>query len=701
MIGNKQNLLIRYVVICAIAFVALTAVIGKIIYIQTKERDRWMEEAAKQKRTDVEVAPNRGNIYAADGRLMASSFPTYTLYIDPGTEWYMQDTNKNFNKYIDTIAYTFSHIIGDSSAAAYKRHITAAHDRGTRRLKVSKTAVSYCQKKKISESEPFCFGRNKGGLTFNEHKKRKQPFGSLARRTLGNVNTSSDPKTSILEGEGNSGLELYYNDLLKGTPGRSIRQRVATKDEYEIIEPAVDGCDIHTTLDIDLLDITEYALRKQLEYSEASWGCAVLMETSTGNIRAISNLKRNEHGKYYESVNYAAQAFEPGSTFKTFSLMAALDDNLIELTDSIKTGDGTWIYKDPKNPIHDAHPSGTVTAKQALTVSSNVALAKIITSGYKEDTKKYVAKLERMGLKEPITIAIPGAHNVNISVPEDKESLAHMAFGYSVTIPPIYTLAYYNAIANGGVLVEPKLVNEIRQNGKVIEEFPTHVLKNSICKSSTLSEIRECLESVVWDKGGTARAAQSDTVRIAGKTGTARVVENGKYIDAHRVTFCGFFPYDNPQYTCICVIERPKRGGAGSLCGKAVRDIAEHTMAIKGTIPIDVISVHRDSIEKPLVKAGNITAAKKGIRHVALRVDNQYSDSTDWGKVNKDLHISNINVSPYFMPDVMGMGAKDAIYAIEQTGMKVRISGSGKVVKQSLAAGRPVQPGGTIYIDLR
>ncbi len=700
MLGNKQNLLIRYVVICAIAFVALIAVIGKIIYIQTKERDRWLTEAAKQKKTDVEVAPNRGNIYAADGRLMASSFPTYTLAIDPCTDWYMKDTSKNFNKYIDTIAYIFSNVIGEHSADEYKNDITKAHNRGIRTMTVNKTAISYSQKKKIFESKPFSYGRNKGGLSFTEHKKRKQPFGSLARRTLGNVNTFSDPKSAILEGEGNSGLELYYNELLKGTPGRSIRQRVATKDENEIIEPAIDGCDIYTTLDIDLLDITEYALRKQLEYSEASWGCAVLMETHSGDIKAISNLKRDEHGRYYESVNYAAQAFEPGSTFKTFSLMAALDDNLIKLTDSIKTGNGTWIYKDQKNPIHDAHPSGTITAKQALTVSSNVALAKIITSGYKENTKKYVAKLERMGFTEPMTIAIPGAHNVNITAPEDKESLAHMAFGYSVTIPPIYTLAYYNAIANNGVLIEPKLVSEIRQGNKVVEEFPTKVLKNGICKSSTLSEIRECLESVVWDKNGTARAAQSDTVRIAGKTGTARVVVNGKYIDAHRVTFCGFFPYENPRYTCICVIERPKRGGAGSLCGKAVRDIAEHTMAIKGTVPIDVVSVSRDSIEKPEVKAGNITATRKGINHVALKLNN-YSDSTDWGKVDKDLYISNINVSPYFMPDVIGMGAKDAIYAIEQTGMKVRISGSGKVVKQSLAAGRPVQPGGIIYIDLR
>ena len=700
MIGNKQNLLIRYIVICAAAFILLSAIIVKIIIIQTKERDRWMQEAAKQKKTDVQVEPNRGNIYASDGRLMASSLPTYTIFLDPCTEWYMQDTSRRFNIYIDSIATTFSQVIGDRSTTEYKDFITQAHKEGKRRIKICPTPISYRQINDIRNRQPFNKGRNKSGLTWEEQKKRKQPFGSLARRTLGNVYTINEPEKGIHEGEGNSGLELYYNNLLKGTPGRSIRHRIAAKDENEIIEPAIDGCDIYTTLDIDLLDITEYALLKQLVYSEASWGCAVLMEAKTGDIKAISNLKRGDNGKYYESVNYAAQAFEPGSTFKTLSLMAALDDNIVELTDSVKTGNGTWIYKDKNNPIHDTHSWGTITVKQALTVSSNVALAKIITSGYKENNKKYVTKLEHMGLTQPINIAIPGAHGVSITAPEDKESLAHMAFGYSVKVPPLYTLMYYNAIANNGVMVEPKLVKTITRNGKVVTRFDTNVIHDNICKSSTLKDIRECLESVVWDANGTARAAQSDTVHIAGKTGTARIVSNGKYINAHRVSFCGFFPYDNPQYTCICVIERPVRGGAGSLCGKAVRDIAEHTMAIKGVVPIDAFTAERDNLQKPDIKPGSLRATRKSTRHISLRTNNQYSDSTAWVKIDRDLKVSNIDVSPYFVPDVIGMGAKDAIYAVEQTGMKVRIKGQGRVTKQSIAAGKPVQPGGTVYLEL-
>jgi len=698
---TKQNLLIRYILVCGVTALLLLSILIKIIIIQTYERDRWMEEAAKQKKTDIEVEPNRGNIYAADGRLMASSLPTYTLYLDPCTDWYMMDTSKNFNKYVDSIAINLSHIIGDEPAEAYKTRLVDAHKNGMRRIKLSKSEVSYRQQEAIKELAPFKYGRIRGGLTMIEKKRRKQPFGSLARRTLGNVNMIDDPSRGAIEGEGNSGIELYYNQLLKGTPGKSIRQRIAYKDEIEIVQPALNGADIYTTLDIDLLDITEYALRKQLTYSEASWGCAVLMETKTGDIKAIVNLQKGDDNKYYETVNYAAQAFEPGSTFKTLSLMAALDENMVDLTDSIETGNGTWIYKDKDNPIHDTHTWGTITVKQALTVSSNVALAKIITKGYKEKAEKYVAKLEDMGFTQPIEIAIPGAHTPTITVPSDKETLAHMAFGYSVKIPPIYMLMYYNAIANNGVMVEPKLVKEIRDNNKVIQTFNTHVINDKICKTSTLKDIRECLESVVWGENGTARAAQSDTVHIAGKTGTARLVKNGNYINAHRIMFCGFFPYNDPQYSCICVIERPIRGGAGSLCGRAVKEIAEHTMAIKGVVPIDNISANTDSLTKPRIKDGNLTALKKVSRQAGVKLNRHYSDSTNWGAVDKDLNVKNINISPYFIPDVVGMGAKDAIYAIEQTGMKVRISGQGTVYKQSLAAGKPVQPGGTVYIELR
>lgn len=696
---KKKNIILRYLGICVFALVLFGIIIARIIQIQTKEYDRWMVEASKQKKTDVEVPPNRGNIYACDGRLMASSLPTYIIYMDPCTDWLMKDSSKNFYRYIDTLALEMHDIMPDNSAEYYKNLITNAHTNGIRTLRLHKAPITFKQMEKLREIRPFRFGRNKGGLTWTEQKKRKQPFGSLARRTLGSTYATTNEKEGTIEGNGSSGLELYYNNLLKGEPGKSIRQRVASKDEYEIVQPPVNGCDIYTTLDIDLLDITEYALHKQLNYSQADWGCAVLMETATGNIRAITNLKRASDGTYYEGENYAAQAFEPGSTFKTLSLMAALDDNIVDLGDSIKTGNGTWVYQDPKQPIHDTHSWGTISAKQALTVSSNVALAKIITEGYKHDVKKYVNKLLSMGLTQPIEIAIPGAHEVSINIPNDKETMAHMAFGYSVEIPPIYMLAYYNAIANGGQMVEPKLVEEIRQGNKTIKKYDTKILESQICKKSTLSDIRECLESVVWDQNGTARAAQSDTVKIAGKTGTARVFKNGKYQAYHRITFCGFFPYDNPQYTCICVIENPKHGGAGSLCGKIVKEIAEHTMAIKGIVPLD--SIMADPNLSPRIKAGNRKATRKATRKLSISTTGLSNDSSDWVRISSNMHAQNIEYNRYFVPNVIGMGAKDAIYLIETTGMKVRIKGQGQVVKQSVQAGKPAQVGGTVYLELR
>lgn len=703
---KKQTIIGRYLSICIIAGIAFIAVIARIVIIQTKEYDRWMKEAAKQKKTDIEVAPSRGNIYASDGRLMASSLPTYTIYMDPCTDWYMQSNSDTFMCYLDTMCYGLHKIFPDVSQEEFRNKILTAHNtpingKPTRSLRLYPKEISYQKLKDVRALVPFNKGRYAGGLSWVEQKKRKQPFGSLGRRTLGSVYAQTDTAKGMIEGNGSSGLELYYNDLLKGTPGLSIKQRVASKDAYEIVKPAVNGCDIYTTLDIDLLDITEYALHKKLIYSEADWGCAVLMETKSGDIKAITNLKRGKDGTYFEGENYAAQAVEPGSTFKTLSLIAAVDDNLIDLTDSISTGNGSWVYKDPKFPIRDTHSNGTVTAGQAITVSSNIALAKIITSRYKENTKKYVAKLKSMGLGEPIEIAIPGAHKVKIEVPEDKESLARMAYGYAVEVPPVYMLTYYNAIANHGTIVQPKLVNEIRRGLDIVKHYDTKVMNSQMCKQSTLEAIKPYLDSVVWSAKGTARAAQSDTVRIAGKTGTARLLVNGNYDpNRHRVTFCGFFPSENPQYTCICVISNPKRGGAGFLCGSAVKEIAEHTMAIKGTVPLDDINA-ADSLAMPRVKTGNLKATQRALRQIDIKLKGMNTDSTGWGKVDGDMLVSNIEVRPYFVPNLIGMGAKDAVFAIEQTGMKAHISGQGRVVKQSVPAGVAAIQGGTIYIELR
>ena len=388
-------------------------------------------------------------------------------------------------------------------------------------------------------------------------------------------------------------MEKRFDKELRGEDGMSSIQKIGGRYESVTEEEAKDGLDVVTTIDANLQDIVENTLLDKVKQRQAQWGCCILMETQTGAIRAIANLDRSKDGEYYEAQNHAVQRVEPGSTFKTIALTAALDDGKIHIDDTVSISRQPWVYI--RNSKHvDAHPMDTLlTVRSALAVSSNIALAKLITRSYEGSAKKFVRKIEKMGLMDSVYCEIPGADKVRIEVPKDTVTLSKMSYGYSVELSPMQILMFYNAVANNGRMMRPMLVTGIQQNGEVEKRFRPEVVKSSICSKSTLQDIQSALHDVVWDNHlGTAAKkpwvgakAQSELVHIAGKTGTAQLFVRGHGYSGkrHRITFVGYFPEENPQYTCICMIEDPQYPyDAGMDCGVVVRVIAEKCMAYTG-----------------------------------------------------------------------------------------------------------------------
>ena len=589
---EQRNIILRFAIIFIVIVVGFALVVGKIFYIQTFERDEWLKIAEKQEPVLRPIPATRGNILDCNGALLASSMPQYFVYMDTKAEALHVKNGKLFKTHIDSLAAGLSRVTGERTAEEYKRLIISGYNKGERRLRLCNKRINYLQKRQLEqEIELIRLGQYKSGIIFEAQHKRIKPFGSLASRTIGSIYGDG--------GYGNAGLEMAFEDELKGEEGLSARQRIGGRTENVTIREAQDGYDIRTTIDANLQDIVEKALRKPLEQFHAEWGCCILMEVHSGEIKAISNLDRAEDGNYYEMQNHAVNRVEPGSTFKPIAMMVALDDGKVDIDDTVSVCRGTWKYLSSKHI--DAHQMDTVlTMRQAIAASSNIAMAKTITRAYEGSAKKFVNRIKRTGLMDSVYCEIPGAQRPRIDVPKDTVTLSKMAYGYSVELSPMQIVMFYNAIANDGKMVRPMLVKQIEQDGDVVRRFSTEVVKSSICSQSTLEDIRGALHDVVWDNDlGTAsvrkwkgyvagRKAQSDLVHIAGKTGTAQLFINGYQTTRHRITFVGYFPEEDPQYTCICMINDPRMPNydAGYDCGRTVRAIAEKTMAYKGCYEI-------------------------------------------------------------------------------------------------------------------
>ncbi len=704
---NKKNIINRYFFIILLMGIVGVAIIAKAAIIMFAERQYWKDVADRFVKENVIVKPNRGNIISSDGRLMASSLPEYKIYMDfkAGGE----DKDTMLVNHLDEISEGLHKIFPDKSAREFKEHLKNGRKKGSRNYLIYPKRISYIQYKEAKCLPVFNLSKYKGGfheLIFNQ---RKKPFGSLAMRTLGDLfaDTAQGAK---------NGLELSFDTLLKGRDGITHRQKVGPKYLNIVDIPPVDGCDIITTIDVDMQDIAEKALVDMLKDINGNIGVAVLMEVKTGEVKAIVNMTKCSDGVYREIRNNAiSDMMEPGSTFKTASIMVALEDGMITPQDGVDTGNGVYMMHGRPMKDHNWRRGGYqyLTVPQILMYSSNIGVSRLIDEHYFKNPDKFVEGLYRMSLNQPLNLQIHGEGKPNIRRPKDgrwsKTALAWMSIGYETQIPPLNTLTFYNAIANNGVMVRPKFVKAAVKDGEIIKEFPTEIINPAICSQKTLKQIQDILEMVV--SKGLGKAAGSKQFQVSGKTGTAQVSQgSGGYksgIVNYLVSFCGYFPSQAPKYSCIVAIQKsglPASGGlmAGGVFGK----IAERVYAkdLKADLSHAADS---NSIRIPDVKNGNLTEAQYVLNDLNIHTQASYDKNGQqmiWGNVQKNPNSVSLNKHDLlrdFVPSVIGMGAKDAVYLLESKGLKVYLTGKGKVYSQSLPSGNLVHKGQTISIHLK
>ncbi|MDH6322031.1 cell division protein FtsI (penicillin-binding protein 3) [Parabacteroides sp. PH5-16] len=700
-IRNVENqgsgALARYSVVVLLLILVVIGIVGRTIHTAFVKGDDWKTISERQKAPNRLVKPRRGNIYSADGKLMATSAPRYYTYMDFRAGGFNVDTFLHSKKNgVDSLAYYLSIKPGGKTATEYKNHLLKGLKSKSRQYVIYGPRVSYADLKKMKQYPFFRLGRNKSGFYEKEMVERQRPFGTLASRTIGDVYGEINDSTGLSKGM--NGLELQYDTLLCGVPGLNARRKIngAMTDIVEV-EP-IDGMDVRTTIDIEIQDITEKSLRDMLISIDAEFGTAMVMEVKTGEIKAITNLGRVSPDRYNETKNHAvADLLEPGSTFKVASIMVALDDGKCRPSDLVDTGNGVYRYGGRDLTDHNRHKGGygLISVEEAIWKSSNIGVAKTILKGYVDKPEKYVEGLYRLGLVEDLQIEIPGAGKPIIRMPNKNNwyttALPWMSFGYETQIPPIYTLTFFNAIANNGKMIRPVFTKEIIKDGKTVKTFSTSVVRSSICTDETLKLIQDMLLGVV--EKGTGSPVLSPHVRIAGKTGTAQVAEGGSYNSGHQVSFAGYFPADNPKYTCMVVIRRPRKGypSGGTMSGGVVKNIAEKITAMEKHLDIRAVEVDSLAVPVPAVKTGDAEA----LRYVLNKLDIKTEKKEDtFPGILAESKAGRV-------PRVTGMGAKDAVYLLEAAGLQVNLSGMGRVIRQSIQPGERAVRGQTITITLQ
>lgn len=692
-------------------------VVVKAAVIMFAERQYWNEVADRFVKENIPKKPVRGNILSADGKLMAGSLPEYRIYMD-----YMYYDNNDerrakgqarkdsvFRSKLDSIARGLHVIFPDKSTDYFRKHLQAGRrDKRQRHYLIYPNRISHTQYKEVGRL-PF-FRERGSGLHVETFNQRKKPFGSLARRVLGDLyaDTAMGAK---------NGLELSFDSLLKGKDGIQHKQKVMNRYlEMVDVEP-VDGCDIVTTIDVDMQDICEKALNDKLETLDgAQTGVAILMEVQTGEVKAMVNLERAADGHFYERNMHAiSDLLEPGSTFKTASIMVALEDGYITPETEVNTGNGVMMMHGSRMKDHNWYRGGygVIDVTRILEVSSNIGVSYLIDTHYGKDPQKFVDGLKRMSLDQPLHLQIPGEGKPNIRGPKErkffsKTSLPWMSIGYETQVPPMNMLAFYNAIANDGVMVRPKFVRSVLKDGEVVKEYPTEVINPRICSEKTLTQIRTILERVV--SHGLGKQAGNRRFSVSGKTGTAQVSQGAAGYKSgptnYLVSFCGYFPSESPKYSCIVAIRKrgyPASGGtmAGPVFGKIAERVYAKNLRYDLSHAVDSLS---DVI--PSVMRGSLDDALCVLRELDVPVEKNFGgDRGAWGHAErgeKSLVLEGGDTGQQgTVPNVVGMGAKDAVYLLEQRGLKVRLTGVGKVRSQSLAAGSRAVKGSGITLQLK
>jgi len=703
----KKEIVWRVGVIYIFMLAFAILIVGKILYLQLIEGGKWKEKAQTLTLKDITIESNRGDILAVDGRLLASSVPYYEIRMDTRSTG-MDDAT--FNSNIDSLAYKLSELFRDKSATQYKNELVKAR-RNDERFYLIKRRVNYNQLKELKTFPIFRFGQYKGGFIALQTNLRIQPHVSLASRTIG--------YTTKGEGGNVVGIEGAFDKELKGVDGVRLMQRLngnvwmPVHDGNEV-EPR-DGMDVITTIDVDIQDVAENALLKQLIRHEALHGTAVLMEVSTGEIKAIVNLERNSKGQYKESYNYAiGESRAPGSTFKLASIITLLEDGYIDLEDTVNTGNGEILYYDKKITDTKKGGHGILTVQEIFEVSSNVGISKLVTDYYTGKEEKFINRLYSMNLNNRLGIVIKGEGEPEIKYPGDKLwsgiSLPQMSIGYEVRLTPLQTLSLYNAIANDGKMVKPKFVNGIMYHGDLVKTFDTEVLKQSICSRSTLRKVKIMLEGVV--ERGTAKNIKNNNYKIAGKTGTAQIAnkETG-YSDKSRISyqasFVGYFPADNPKYSCIVVVNAPSRNVyyGNLVAGPVFKEIADKVYATNFEMheSLNLITNETTSeVKIPYTKNSYKDELKFALTDLGINVNDEDVIS-DWvltTKLDSCVKLSNRNIAENLMPNVKGMGVKDAVFILENLGLSVELNGRGTILNQSVASGSRISKGDLVVLEM-
>ena len=685
-----------------LGIVALSClVLGRAFYIQRFQGSYWRSMGDSMHQRFIPVDAERGTIYSEDGQMLSTSLPQFNIYIDFMADGLREKNGKVFKENIDAFSKSLSGFFNDKSAAQYKKELLAAYKDKDRYYPLKKK-LSFEQYKVFRDFPLVKLGRNKSGVITEVRSFRKNPYMMMAKRTIGLYRENAQ----------NIGLERTYDSLLKGEKGKRLVRYITggvavPVDGYEI-DPE-NGKDIITTLDVNIQDIAETSLRNMMDQSESRYGTCIVMETKTGKIKAMANLGRRPDGTYDEDYNYAMLTTEPGSTFKLATLLSVLSEGKTSINDLVEVGSTGKAFVGVRD-VTDAEraPKPVLTVEECFAHSSNIGMSKVGFKTFANQPEKFKEYLHRFRLDTVTGIDLIGEDKprmAKLGQGGSLKDLVTMFFGYAVEVSPLQTLTLYNAVANDGKMMKPYLVNSVQSNGVVLKQNQPVILTDNFCSPSVIRSAKECMEDVV--KVGTGRPVFKDMpFQVAGKTGTAHVADGKlKYGDGvYQATFVGYFPADNPQYSCIVVIRTKPHAYmhfGGQLAAPVFKDIATRLYAM-------YVDKKNSSLYAAVKDSSNYFYAGNAddIRNVFKQLNISYTDSSlqnKWADVyakNYEPIVKPNEVKQQTMPDVKGMGLKDALFLLENMGLKVVPNGKGKVMGQSLSAGTVVTKGLTVYLQL-
>ena len=682
---DKKAIFIRVIMISSLVIVAAVAIFIQLIFVQVEFSDAiaFNDPAVAM----IDVPSPRGNIYDVNGNLLAISMPVYTIAIDA-----TQPSDTLFENNYLKLADGLSDIFSDVSSSEFSKKLRHARRDKKQYLKL-RSGVRFSELQLVKTLPILKEGRYDGGFVYTQQTKRMQPFGHLCERTIGYAREKSDV-----------GIEKAYNHYLKGQDGKRLMQKInggiwKPINNTQDVEPVV-GSDVYSTIDIRIQDIAQTALLRSLEKYEAENGSVILMDVKTGAIRAMSSLERTSEGKYAENFNYAiGAAYEPGSTFKLASLLVALEDGVVDTSQVVDTKNGAFKFYDRTMKDSNYHRGGhgKISVGKAFEVSSNIGIARTIVNHYKDDPQRFIDRLARLGVCDKLDFELIGEAEPWIKNTNDSTwsgvSLPWMAFGYEIKMSALQILALYNAVANDGELVKPRVVDKVKRAEKIIESNDVEVLNPSICSDKTIQILQNLLIGAV--KKGTAQNIYSEKYSSAGKTGTAKIALEGSYGSEYRASFAGYFPAENPKYSCMVVVSKPKKeiGFYGNIVAAPVFKELRDNLFAEEAIEIPELAKTFDHVYIGSSKDLN------DIHHLLDYPKYQASQNERWLKSDNNA-FQTLEFSGDVMPNVKGMVAMDALYLLENMGLEVDFKGQGRVIKQSLKAGAKIKENQIIELIL-